>query len=137
VATITKKVDRAVESGKRYQYWKSNENADDGTSIATGDVFQIETSLGKPAHYVYLETTSGTSLQIRLNSQIVTYPTRDPILNWPYPDKDLENPWVRTDDSMEAVVIGENEVWEFNGVVPVSDIQIVSFDSGSFELFVA
>jgi hypothetical protein len=137
VATITKKVDRGIESGKRYQYWKSSENADDGTPIEAGDVFMIEDSLGKPASYFYIETATSTVLSIRLNSRVVTYPLRDARLNWPVPQPDLENPIERFDDSIAAVEIGANEVWEFQGVLPVADVEIVVFSAGSFEIFVA
>jgi hypothetical protein len=137
VATITKRVDRGIEPGKRYQYWKSSENADDGTPIAAADVFMIEDSLGKPAGYFYIETIAGTVLTIRINSRVVTYPLRDARLNWPAPEKDLENPIERFDTSIAAIEIGEDEVWEFQGVLPVSDIEIVTWSAGTFEIFVA
>jgi hypothetical protein len=137
VATITKKVDRGIEPTKRYQYWASSENADDDTAIAAGDVFRIEDSLGKPASYVYIETATGTVLSIRLNGRVVTYPLRDARLNWPHPQPDLENPIERQDESMAAISIGANEVWEFQNVLPVSDIEIVVWSAGSFELFVS
>ena len=137
VATITKKADRGIESGKRYQYWKSSENADDATPIAQGDVFMIENSLGKPAGYFYIETAIGTDLVIRINSRIVTYPLRDARLNWPVPEKDLENPVERFDTSMAAIDIGADEVWQLEGVLPISDITIVTWSAGSFEIFVS
>jgi len=137
MATITKKVDRGVLSGKRYQYWSSSGNADDGTPIAQGDYFMIEDSLGKPANYFYIETATGTDLSIRFNSKVVTYPLRDARLNWPVPEKDLENPITRYDSSMAAVPIGAGEVWEFSGVIPISDIEIVAWSTGSFEIFVS
>jgi hypothetical protein len=137
MATITKKADRGIQPAKRYQYWKSSENADDATIIAAGDVFRIEDSLGKPASYFYIETGAATVLSIRLNSRVVTYPLRDARLNWPVPSLDLENPIERLDDSMGAIEIGADEVWEFQGVMPVSDIEIVVFSAGSFEIFVS
>ena len=137
MSTITKKVSRGIEPAKRYQYWKSSENNDDGSSIATGDIFMVETSLGKPADYFYIETTLGTTLSIRFNSRIEEYRLRDARLNWPVPGPDLENPQVRYDDSAAAIEIGSGEVWEFSDVLPVSDIELVVFSAGSFELFVS
>lgn len=137
MATITKKVSKAVAGTHRYQYWASSENADDGTVIAAADVFMIENSLGKPAHYVYLETSAGITLTIRLNSQVTLYPLRDSRLNWPVPEKDLSDPRTHTDSSMAAITIGAGEVFELDGVLPVSDIQLVTFSGGTFELFVA
>jgi len=137
MATITKKADRGIESGKRYQYWKSSENADDGTPIAAGDVFMIENSLGKPASYFYIETTAGTDLVIRINSRVVTYPLMDARLNWPVPPRDLANPIERFDTSMAAIEVGADEVWEFQGVLPVADVEIVTWTTGTFEIFVA
>ena len=137
MATITKKVDKGIAGNKRYQYWKSSENADDGTVIAAGDIFLIEDSLHRPAKYFYIETVSGTDLQIRINSRVITFPLRSTNLNYPVPAPDLESPAVRYDDSMAAIDIGSGEVWEFNGVMPVCDIEIVAFSVGSFEIFVA
>lgn len=136
MSTITKKVGREVEGSRRYQYWASGENADDGSVIAAGDVFMIETSLGKPAHYVYLETSAGITLTIRLNSQVTQYPLRDSRLNWPVPEKDLEDPRTHTDSTMAAITIGASEVFELDGVLPVSDLQLITFSGGTFELFV-
>ena len=42
MADITKKVSKRISAEKRYQYWASSENADDGTAIAADDIFQIE-----------------------------------------------------------------------------------------------
>ena len=137
MATITKKVDRGIAGAKRYQYWKSSENADDGTAIAAGDVFFIEESLHRPAKYFYIETAAGTVLTIRINSRVITFPLRSANLNWPAPTPDLDNPVTRYDDSMEAIDIGADEVWEFQGIMPISDVEIVTFSGGSFELFVA
>ena len=58
-------------------------------------------------------------------------------LNFPVPEKDLENPVTRTDSSQAAIPIGANEVWELNDIIAVSDIQIVAFSAGSFEIFVS
>lgn len=137
MSDITKKVSRGIRPGKRYQYFKSSETADDGTPTATGDVYRIETSLGKPADYFYIETSAATVLSIRINSAVVTYPLRDKRLNWPIPQPDLESPTERLDTSMAAIEIGADDVWEFQGVIPICDIEIVSFTAGSFEIFVS
>ena len=138
MSTITKKVERSIEPGKRYQFWLSSENADDGTPIAAGDIFMIDDSLGKPAHYVYIEPSAGTTLTIRLNSQVTRYPLRDARLNWPVPEKDLSDPRTHTDDTMAAIPIDAEATFTLNGIIPVSDIQIVTFSGSgaSFELFV-
>jgi hypothetical protein len=140
MANISKKFNKHVESIKRYQYWNSSENADDGTPIAAGDVFQIATTLGKPAHYIYLETEAGCTLTIRLNSQIVRFPLRDLKTHWALPSRKLESPITETDSTMAPIPVSDGvaqEIWEFNGVIPVSDIQIVTFSGNDFELFVA
>ena len=137
MATITKRVDRGIESGKRYQYWLSSENADDATVIAAGDIFMIEDSLGKPAKYLYIETTVGCNLTIRLNSQITRYRTKDEYLNWPVQYPELASPQITTDSSMAALVMGADEVWEIKGSLAISDIQIVSWSAGSFEVMVS
>jgi len=137
MATITKKVDKGIEGTKRYQYWASSENADDGTVIAQGDVFMIEQSLRRPAKYLWIETAFGTDLEIRINSRIVTYPLRDARLNWPVTTPDLDNPVERFDTSMAAIPIGEDETWELEGMMPISDITITTWSAGSFEIFVA
>jgi hypothetical protein len=137
VTTITKKVDRGISPNLRYQFWLSSEDADDGTSIAQGDVFLIEESLGRPAKYLYIETASGTDLTIRLNGRVITYPLRDARLNWPVPERDLENPVERQDTTMAAIAINAEDVFEIDGVLPIRDIQIVAWSAGSFEVFVA
>lgn len=135
MATITKRVNRGIEGVKRYQYWASTENNDEGNPIEAGDIFRIEESLGRPAKYIWIEAATGTELSIRFNSQLTTYPMRDPMYN--YPNKpDLSSPVVSTDESLAAINIGSDEVWELDAF-PVSDIQIVTFYTGSFELFVA
>lgn len=135
MATITKRVDRRVESHKRYQYWASSENADDGTAIALGDIFMIEDSLGKPARYVYIETAADTDLSVKFNTQIRTYPLRAEVVNQPQ-RPDLENEVIATDSSMAAIPIDANETWILDGVLPVSDITISAWTAGSFEIYV-
>ena len=137
MSDITKRVDRGIRPAKRYQYFKSSELNDAGGAIATGDIFRIENSLGKPANYLYIETTAGTVFTIRINSVVTTYPLRDARLNWPVPQPDLETPTERIDTSMAIIELGADDVWEIQGVLPVCDIQIVSFTAGSFEIFVS
>jgi hypothetical protein len=137
LATITKRVDRGIEGIKRYQYWASSELNDSGGAIAQADVFMIEDSLGRPASYFYIETAFGTDLEIRINSRIVTYPLRDARLNWPVTTPNLDSPVERFDTSMAPIVIGADEVWEFQGVMPISDITITTWSAGSFEIFVS
>jgi len=136
MATITKIVDQRIDGMKRYQYWASTENADDGTAIATGDIFKIEESLGHPAKYVYIETDVNTVLSVRFNSQFQVIPLRDARLN-PLQPPALDGATTVTDSTQAAIVINANETWELDHVFPVSDIQIVSFTAGSFELIVA
>jgi len=137
MATITKAVNKGIADAKRYQYWKSSEKADDGTAIATGDVFQIEASLGRPAKSFIIETASLTVLTIRLNSKVVTYPILEASRFYAVPQLDLENPIVRYDTSMEVIDIGADEVWRLDKILPICDIEIVSFTAGSFEIFVS
>ena len=120
MATITKKVDKGVEPVKRYQFWLSSEDADDGTVITAGDIFMIEDSIGRPASYVRIETAAGTDLQIRLNSKKVAYGLRDARLNWPIPSNDLEIPVITHDDTMAAIPIDADATWELSGILPVS-----------------
>lgn len=136
MSTITKKVDRGIEPNMRYQYWKSSEDADDGTAIAVGDLFMIEDSLGCPADYLYIQTDDSSNLKIRINGRVVTFPLRDTTLNWPVPLPDLTAPTVRQDTTMAAIDIGTDD-WEMDGVLPVRDIEIVSWSTGTFAIFVA
>ena len=133
MAQIIKRVDKGVQPSKRYQYWSSGA---EGATISQGDIFMIEKSLHKPAKYLYIETDADCDVQIRLNSQITVYPKRDEILNWPVPGDDLENEATKTDDSMNAIQIGANEVWILDDGIPVSDVQIVVWTAGTFELLV-
>lgn len=137
MATVTKKVDRSVESVKRYQYWASSENADDGTPIAANDVFMIEDSLGRPAKYLYIETAIGTDLQIRINSRKLSYTLNDARTDWPIPGYDWDSEVEQFDTTLAAIPIGADEVLELQKVIPISDITIVAFSAGSFEIFVA
>lgn len=137
MATITKKVDRGIQGLKRYQYWESTENSDDGVPIAVGDIFMIESSLGRPARYLYIEAGIGCDLEVRFNTQVTEYPLRDARLNWPNPGRDLENPITRTDTSMDPVPIDAGSYLEIDNALAIADIQIASFSYGSFVLFVA
>lgn len=139
MANITKKVDKNIEPGKRYQYWASSENADDGTVIAAADIFKIEDSLGRPASYVRIETSAGCNLVIRLNSQVVQYKLKAENKNHVIqaPNLDLANPITSTDGTMASIPISEDFTWTLHDVLPVSDIQIVSWSSGTFEVFVS
>jgi len=137
MATITKRVERAVEPSKRYQIFKSSGNNDDGDPIGVNDVFMIETSLGRPARMIQITADAyASNFSIRLNSRIVQYQTLKPIDDSP-PIPDLPNPIISTDTSMEPIVIGAGESLVLNEMVPVSDIQIVSLDAGSFEILVS
>jgi len=137
MATITKKVDRNIQGTKRYQYWVSTENNDDGTVIAVGDIFKLEDSLGRPARYVLITTSVGCDLEIRFNTQVTHYQPRDSRLNWPNPGPDLENPITVTDVSQDPVPVSANSYFELDNVIAVSDIQIATFGYGSFEIFVS
>ncbi len=134
MATITRRINKAIEPSKRYIYVKSSENADDGTVIAAGDVFRIEDSLGKPAHEFYIETAASTNLTVRFNSRLIQYKMRDIRLN-PVSSPDLENPVESIDTSLPILDIGAEEVWELKGVLPISDVEIVAWTTGSFEIF--
>lgn len=146
MADITKKVDTHIDGNKKYQYWSSSENADDGTAIAQGDVFKIRDSLGKPAHYLYIETGVGCDLEIRLNSQVTFIPGHRRAAknaeggrdrgSWPPGLPAIDEAITYTDDTMEAIPIGANEVWELEGVLAIDDIQIASWSTGSFALVV-
>ena len=136
MATITKHVDRNVEDPKRYQYWSSSENADDGTVIAVNDIFLVKDTLGRPARYIYIKTAALTDLSIKFNTRRREYPLRDPVVNQPR-RPDLENEVITIDTSMAAIPIAASDEITFQDVLPVSDITIVTFSAGSFELVVA
>ena len=86
---------------------------------------------------MYIETTVGCNLTIRLNSQITRYRTKDEYLNWPVQYPELASPQITTDSSMAALVMGADEVWEIKNAIAISDIQIVSWSAGSFEIMVS
>jgi len=139
MASITKRVNRGIEGNKRYQYWASSETDDAGGAIGTGDVFMIEDSLGRPANTIMIRTTGITSLSIRFNSKMVTYPKRTHEDDGIWPTPDLANPATWYDSSMTAIPISANSVWALDNTLPISDITIVEYTagSGSFTLFVA
>jgi hypothetical protein len=133
VATIINKVDRGVEPGLRYQYWASGAI---GVTINQGDIFDVQATLGRPAKYMYLETSPGCDLEIRLNSQIKHVPMRDSVLNYPNRPA-IEDTAYSTDSSMTQLPIGANEVWELDGTLPIIDVQIVVWTAGTFEILFA
>ena len=136
MASITKKVDQNIESTKRYQYWASSENADDGTIIAALDIFMIEDTLGRPARYIYIKTAALCDLSIKFNTRMRTYTLRDPVVNQPQ-RPDLENEVITIDTSMAAIPIAASSEKIFQDVLAVSDITITAFSAGSFELLVS
>lgn len=136
MASITKRVDPNIESTKRYQYWASSENADDGTVIAAADIFMIEDTLGRPARYVYIKTAALTDLSIKFNTRRREYPLRDPVVNQPQ-RPDLENEVITIDTSMAAIPVAAGSETTFQDVLAVSDITITAWSAGSFELIVS
>lgn len=133
MATIINRVDRGVEPGLRYQYWASGVL---GATINQGDIFDVQATLGRPAKYMYLETSPGCDLEIRLNSQIKHIPMRNPVLNNPNRPA-IESIEYSTDSSMAQLPIGPNEVWELDGTLPIIDVQIVVWTAGTFEILFA
>lgn len=136
MATITKKVNRGVPAGTRYQYWISTENADDATVIAAGDIFRVNDSLGYPAKYLWIETLAGTGLKIRLNPRVPATPMREENKNYPNRPA-IEDQYYIQDDTMAAMAVGDGEIWDIHNVLPVYDIEIVAFGGGGFEILVA
>jgi len=135
MATITRKVDRQILPQLRHQYINSTMNSDLGVPLATGDMFLVEECLGKPAKYLWVETTAGTDLSIRINSRVVKVPMRDPILNNPQTPA-IENSYVVLDTTQGPVIIGAAEVWEIKNVIPINDITFI-WTAGSWEVVVA
>jgi hypothetical protein len=133
VATIVKRVDRGVESNKRYQYWQSG---DPGDAWDEGDIIDVQATLGRPARYIFIETGANCDLKIRLNSQIRHVPMRDPIVNDPIRPS-IEDEEFVTDSSMNAIALDSSDTWEMKDVIPVTDIELASWTDGPFEIIIA
>lgn len=129
MASVSKIVDQRIHPVRRYQSFTQ-------ADFSAGDICQIETSLGKPAKYVHIETDLNASLVIRLNSQFASFNQRDPRLNANLQPNDISSEQTVTDDTQRTITISGNEVWELENIMPVGDIQLVSF-SGTFTIFVA
>ncbi len=137
MATITKLVNRGIDQVKRYQYFSSSTDKNDsGSSFSAGDIIQVERSLGKPAKYVWIKTVEGTVLSIRLNSRITVFSPANPQLNDNPMLSDLSSARIISDSSMDTLPIPASTIWELDNCIPVSDIELATFSSGSFELVV-
>ena len=137
MADIIRKVDTNIKSQKRYQYWASGAH---GATISQGDIFKITESLGRPAGYLWIETSSTCDLEIRLNSQVEITPAIPTSATWPsnIPGvPDINSVVTYTDSTMTAIPIGANEVWEITNVLSIADVQVCVWSTGTFELLVA
>ena len=133
MATILFKVSKGIDSVKRIQYIASGAH---GATMSGGDIIDVIGSLGKPAKYLYIETTATCDLKIRLNSQVACVPMRDAGLNFPNRPATEDTAYI-TDDSMNAIPIGANEVYEMDNIIPITDIELETWTTGTFEILIA
>lgn len=138
---ITKIVNTAIPTTKRYQYWKSTENNDDGAAIKEGDIFRIEKSLGKPAKNVVVTTTAGSDLAIRFNSRYQWFVRHTHVNDMERGEfyDNLKSETELADTSMTAITIGSSSAQTFtlDGGLAVSDIEITTWTTGTFTLLVS
>jgi len=143
MANITKAVAKNIPGAQRYQVWQSSENADDATSIAAGDVFRIKDSLGKTAKTITFQITGASDLSIRLNSRQTIYPRQysgpeSPFMNGDFYDNMAQGVEV-LNYSSDAIIIGGTATldWTWNKEIAISDIEIVTWSTGTFQLIVS
>ena len=144
MADITKKVSTLIPANERSQVWVSSGQADDGTPIAEGDVFRVETSLGVPARSVLIKTEFPCNLQVRFNTRQRRYARHVEsglmsALNTEsfYNDLGTEREFV--DNTMTALIIGSST--EDTDLVLTStivrDIEITTWTTGTFTVAVS
>jgi ADP-ribosylglycohydrolase len=136
MANITTKVNAAIDPEARSQYWDSATYLNDAAgAIAVGDIFQVETSLGKAAKKMKIITTGG-AMSFRRNSQFTMYPEatwRDNNVGLRY--QVLNSGVTSTDTTMNAIVVASGATYEFSGGY-IANIEIVT-KTGSFTLEVS
>ena len=139
---ITKIVNTEIPSVQRYQYWKSSENNDDGAVMVQGDVFRIVRSLGRPAKNVVISTSSGSDLAVRFNNKynhVVRHEHINDMRNGEFYDN-LASTAEKSDTSMAAITIGSAtaaQTFTLDGGLVVTDIQIVTWTTGTFTVLVS
>ena len=144
MATITKIINTAIPSTKRYQYWSSAELNDDLVAITSGDIFMIEKSIGKPAKNVIVATSAGCNLEVRFNTQY-DWTVRHTSLDDTSVNtiegsfyENLASTVTKTDTSMTPIAVGSAAAatLSLDGGLAVSDIQIAAWSIGTFTILV-
>jgi hypothetical protein len=134
MANITKKITRHIGGS---QYWDTSTDLDDGAgAINAGDIFRIEDSLGKPGSTMSITTGAGT-ISIRINAMLTLYPARNSneFFNSNY-SNNISTGTETKDTSQTPIVIAASQTWEWNGEIPIRNIEIVSM-AANFKLLVS
>lgn len=79
MASITRRVNRGIPGNLRSQRWDTAfDRNDSNLPVASGDIFEVADSLGRPARNLLVEVTggAGTSVHLRLNPRVQTFPRR-------------------------------------------------------------
>lgn len=132
MADVVKQIDRALPPQQRYVVFSN-------TELSTGDVIRVFDSLGRPADSVTIECSSGSDLEVRVNSRVKIYPIRQYPSEHPYGWAETGEPVVADPREFNSGV-GKIKVgsatsaisYQLNDV-PVTDLE-VTFTTGTFTI---
>jgi len=133
MAIISSRVDRGIESNRRYQYWASGAP---GVNWTVLDIIDVEQTLGRPARYLRIDTGTGCDLQVRINCRVTRYPMRSSALNNP-PMPSLEDAETVTDSSQNAINLDAESSFVLSDVMPIHDVQLAVWTTGQFEVIIS
>lgn len=110
--TLVKKVDKTVPVAERYQKFVGY------TDFGTGDLIDVEASLGRPASETTIVCGSGDTITVRFNAVHVLYPEVND--NQFQGDRggerrfDYDSPVLVEDESQTEILVGNDEVFTFD-----------------------
>lgn len=129
MASVTKKVDRAVAPTKRSQIFTSADASED-------DILMIYDSLGHSSAHISIEAIGG-DMKVRFNVIRTVFPTR--LYDGFFANGNWQNIASGVDiigDGMGEVVVAAGESYELDRELTVDDIHLVTV-SGTFSIFVS
>ncbi len=131
MAEITKKVDRAIPSGSRYQTFSGADVPNDG------DIILVEDSLGRAASRVDI-TPFVSGMQVRFNVRQKIFNRRTASfdeLQWSDHLPNMTSGHSFIDATQGIVYVNVGNTLTLDGDIPVSDIEI-TVASGDFHILV-
>ena len=140
MADITKIVGKHIPSHMRRQTWSSSELADDATVISSGDIVRVKNSLGRSAKNIKFTIVGASDLAIRVNSRHQVFARQSNTTGVPGIDGNFyDNIAVGgevVDSSIMSQTIGgaASTSFEMDRVLPVDDIELVAWSSGTWTL---